>query len=274
MYFIESLKSNFRKRAFWTFYTLCLSSETLAKKRGTTKSYPKINSIQGNRFVLQSVSDKGRFLRKNYSEITFWDNYSIFDIDKVIKPSFRILSKIIFLIILFILSQNTHAELRTSFPKKAIVNQKTLNLNGFGRRSYTIFKYKVYDIALYLEENSNNSEDILSSNLPKKVVLKFLNTIQENRIRKEWSKMITRNFPNTQVLQPELNIFLNGIEKVKREDIYEFDFESSVMTVKKNGKVLGQNNNLAFQRALLAIWLGEKPDNSHLKTSLLKMGRK
>ncbi len=44
--------------------------------RGRTNSYPKINNLQGNRLVPQSFSKGGRFSRKNYSEITFWDNYS------------------------------------------------------------------------------------------------------------------------------------------------------------------------------------------------------
>jgi hypothetical protein len=48
-----------------------------------------------------------------------------------------------------------------------------------------------------------------------------------------------------------------------------FDFHGTTVTASHKGKTTGTIEGAEFRRALMAVWLGEKPPNKELKAGVL-----
>ena len=62
---------------------------------------------------------------------------------------------------------------------------------------------------------------------------------------------------------------LKKIGELHKGDQLALDFSSDGVAVSHNGKPAGKVANAAFAKALLRVWIGDKPVDSDLKKSLL-----
>lgn len=148
-----------------------------------------------------------------------------------------------------------------------------LVLNGAGLR--TRFFFKVYVAALYLGEKTHAAEAALNQSGVKRVSMHILREISDEKMLNAFNEAIVANHTpaEMQALEPqlkELTAIFHAIGKVKEGDVVDLDyFPDSGTQFIVNGVQRGNIAGAVFNRALLKIWLGDKPAQSDLKQEML-----
>lgn len=151
------------------------------------------------------------------------------------------------------------------------VDGKALRLNGAGVR--TKFFFDIYVGALYREESARKAESVLAAPAPSVVTMDFLyKSVDAEKLRDGWTEGFRKNqsAEAMQKLAARLAAFNALFGDARRGDRYRFDFLTDGGTaVTFNGKPVGTIEGEDFQRALLAVWLGDRPADSDLKRAML-----
>jgi len=156
-------------------------------------------------------------------------------------------------------------------------NTPELALNGAGVR--TRFLVKVYVGALYVTEKKTAAADVLALGGPKRVHLVMLRDVTGQQM----SDAITEGFQanNSPADQgrykaqiAELAGTMNALGAVKKGDALAFEYLPDAGTrLLLNGDAKGKPiPDEGFYRALLRVWLGDKPVDADLKKGLLGQG--
>lgn len=154
------------------------------------------------------------------------------------------------------------------------VQDAALTLNGAGVRSMAIFK--IYVVGLYLEHKQHSAAAVLADAGPKRIALHVLvKDVEMERFLNGFHKGIAKNQSEAQLdaLHERLHAFdqlFAGIKAVQRGDVIVFDWVPATGThVLLNGKELGSIAGADFYRALLSVWIGDKPVMEAVKKALL-----
>ncbi|WP_018605420.1 chalcone isomerase family protein [Uliginosibacterium gangwonense] len=152
------------------------------------------------------------------------------------------------------------------------VGNAELVLNGAGLRTRLMFK--VYVAALYLPHRSSIAEDIIGKAGSRRVVLKMLRDVDGDTLLGALKEGLRDNHSTAQMqaLQAglgELTRVFQSVGTAKTGDSVVLDIGPEGLVVAINGTLRGQVADEAFGRAMLKIWLGEKPVDSSLKKALL-----
>jgi len=148
---------------------------------------------------------------------------------------------------------------------------KVLVLNGTGMR--TKFFFDIYIGALYLAEKSSDAKIIIDSTTPKRVAMHFLREkIEKKKLTDGWndafdSTLDKETFSSLKIKIDEFNGFFPDIVK---GDTVVVDFipgKGTAISINEQRKGIIPGDD--FQRALLAIWLGDSPPNKALKDGML-----
>lgn len=148
-----------------------------------------------------------------------------------------------------------------------------LVLNGAGLR--TRFFFKVYVAALYLGEKTHAAEAALNQAGVKRVSMHILREISDEKMLNAFNEAMAANHTpaEMQALEPqlkELTAIFHAIGKVKEGDVVDLDyFPDSGTQFIVNGIQRGNIPGAAFNRALLRVWLGDKPAQDDLKQEML-----
>jgi long-chain acyl-CoA synthetase len=67
----------------------------------------------------------------------------------------------------------------------------------------------------------------------------------------------------------QLSAIMKGIGKAREGDTIGIDFSADGVAVSLNGEVRGKVAGAGFAKALLKVWLGDKPVDASLKKALL-----
>ncbi len=78
-------------------------------------------------------------------------------------------------------------------PDTLQADGKILHLNGFGRRTYSVFDIHIYVASLYLEHLSTSSDEIIRSPETKVLTVKFERSITADRARQAWRENFENN---------------------------------------------------------------------------------
>ena len=144
-----------------------------------------------------------------------------------------------------------------------------LKLNGLGTREATIFAIDVYVAGLYVPTPSKDPKVLMTSNVPKKLVLQFVRDVDADDITGAFTDSFKRNKFGDNI-KAQLKRLNGWMTDMKDGQSMSFTYvPDKGLTVEVNGKVKGVVAGRDFHSSFLAIWLGANPPNSGLKRGLL-----
>ena len=156
-------------------------------------------------------------------------------------------------------------------PDALQVNGKTLNLNGYGLRTYSILGIHIYVASLYLEHLSTNPEEIIRSPETKLLLVRFERSVSADQARKAWRDGLANNCKTPCQLDPrDVEQFLADIPAMHMGDNFSLLFKQHSATVTVGGQQIGTISSPQFAEAMLATFLGPAPASPRLKQELLR----
>jgi hypothetical protein len=159
---------------------------------------------------------------------------------------------------------------------KTRVGNAELVLNGAGLRKRVVFQ--VYAMGLYLPKKTASAADAIGGEGPKRVAIHMLRDVGAAQfsdalaegIRENHSEGEARAF-DSQV--KALAAIMAEVKEAKKGMIITLDLAGGATQVGIDGRPAGKPiEGMAFTRALLRIWLGDKPVQEDLKKALLGGG--
>ena len=153
---------------------------------------------------------------------------------------------------------------------KTRVADTELSLSGAGLRRRAFFQ--VYAVGLYVQDRK---ADPIFQPGPKRVQIHMLRDVGADTFTEALADGIKANHSEaeTKALEPrvkQLGATIAEIKEAKKGMIIALDWNASATQVVIDGKPAGQPiEGEDFYRALLKIWLGDKPVQDDLKKALL-----
>lgn len=154
------------------------------------------------------------------------------------------------------------------------VGPAELVLNGAGLR--TRLGFKVYAGALYLADKTRDANAAVSAPGPKRIAIHMMRDVGAKQFVESLNDGLTKNTPAGELdkLKPqvaELNATMEALGEAKKGDVILLDFvpgtgTTIVVNGQPRGKVIAGDD---FYRALMRIWLGDKPADSDLRKGML-----
>lgn len=152
------------------------------------------------------------------------------------------------------------------------VGSSELVLNGAGLRSKLFVK--VYIGALYVGQKANTTAAVIDQNGPRRMVMRLLRDMDADTLHGALDEGLRNNLGAAELADMKLQAdqlagIMKGIGKVREGDSIAIDFSAEGIAVMLNGDNKGKVGGGNFARALLKVWLGEKPADASLKKALL-----
>ena len=156
---------------------------------------------------------------------------------------------------------------------KVSVGGQALVLNGAGVRVKVFFK--IYVGSLYLPEKVGDLAGVLAKS-PRRIQMNLLRDLTADQLvgalvgglnaNNSPAEMEAVKAPTDELVRI-LTAFKNV--DVKKNDVLTLDFVDGATKVALNGEPRGVIPGEAFNRALIRIWLGDKPPQGDLKKAML-----
>jgi long-chain acyl-CoA synthetase len=154
---------------------------------------------------------------------------------------------------------------------KVSLGGQELVLNGAGLRTKAFFK--VYVAGLYLPRKQASTGGVLGQK-PRRVQLALLRDLSSEQLLDALQSGLAAN--NTQAEldgmkkeQDQLAGIFGSVQEAKKGSVILLDFVDGATHVSVNGADKGSIPGEAFNRALLKVWLGDKPVQEDLKKAML-----
>ena len=156
--------------------------------------------------------------------------------------------------------------------EKLRVGSNELVLNGAGLRTRLFIK--VYVGALYVGQKAATPAAIYDSATPRRMVLRLLRDLDADSLHSALDEGLRNNhspaeLSDMQAQADQLAGIMKAIGKVREGDTVSIDFSAEGVVVSQNGEVRGKVAGANFAKALLKVWLGDKPADTSLKKALL-----
>ena len=171
--------------------------------------------------------------------------------------------------ILVALPANSAEVAGVKIDDKVRVSNAELTLSGAGLRKRVVFQ--VYVIGLYV---ADRKADLVSQPGAKRVAIHMLRDVGADQFTEALAEGIRANHPEAEAkaLEPrikELGAIMAEIKEAKKGMAINLDWTGSATQLVIDGKpaartIAGED----FYRALLRIWLGDKPVQEDLKKAL------
>jgi Chalcone isomerase-like len=156
---------------------------------------------------------------------------------------------------------------------KTRVADSDLTLNGAGMRTRLFFR--VYAIGLYLPQKGSTAAAVLAQPGPKRVAIHMLRDVGADAFTQALTEGIRENHSEAEAkaLEPrikELAAIMAEIKEARKGMTIALDWTGAGTQLVVQGKAAGKPiAGEDFYRALLRIWLGDKPVQDDLKKALL-----
>lgn len=134
---------------------------------------------------------------------------------------------------------------------------------------------KVYVGALAVGQKASTTAAIMEQNGPRRIVMRLLRDMDADTLHGALDEGLRNNLESAAELAEikpqadQLAGVMKGIGKVREGDSIAIDFNGEGITVTLNADVKGKVAGGSFARALLKVWLGDKPADASLKKALL-----
>lgn len=160
------------------------------------------------------------------------------------------------------------------FPERTKVGNAELALNGAGVRSR--FFIKVYAAGLYVPARKQTAAELLAGDGAKRLRVVTLMDLTAAQFAEALVEGLHKNLPEAEIapLQARIEQFRQAVLNLKaapKGTTIDIDWlPGSGTRLGFNGEKRGEDiDGEDFYRALLLIWLGERPAESSLKDALL-----
>ena len=156
---------------------------------------------------------------------------------------------------------------------KTRVADAELVLNGAGLRKRLFFN--VYVIGLYLPEKQKDPRAILAAAGPKRAAIHMLRDVGADQFTEALVDGLRANTPEEEMKAHEprikqLSDAMAALKEAKKGMHITLDWNGAATQLVANGKPAGAPiAGEDFYRALLRIWIGDKPVQDDLKKALL-----
>lgn len=161
------------------------------------------------------------------------------------------------------------------FDDTVVVGDRTLQLNGLGLRG--VAWIKAFVAGLYVAAPSRDPGQLMAMQGPKRLRLKLMLEAPSKELSKAIAKGVRRNeSPTVQSqLSERLAVFVglvDGLGTLRQGDALDLDFVPGVgAQLLRNGKPVGQPvAGEDFFRAILKIFIGERPVDQRMKEGMLR----
>jgi long-chain acyl-CoA synthetase len=157
--------------------------------------------------------------------------------------------------------------------KTRIDGAQELVLNGAGVRSKMFVKG--YVGALYLAQKKSAADAVLADKGQKRVALHILrDDVPADKMLSGLKEGLADNNSQAEMTALDARIkdfgsMLSAVKVYNKGNVIAFDFLAASTRVSINGEAKGTIPGEDFSRALLKVWLGEKPVDSSLKKGML-----
>jgi len=160
---------------------------------------------------------------------------------------------------------------KVQFPDTVNAAGTDLVLNGLGIRKATILAVKVYVAGLYLPQKSADPDQILRTNAPWQLTLRFVRDVDASDMHSAFKEGFENALgQKAATLKPQIDAMNAQIVEIKKGQYLTFTNDPAKgVTVDMNGAAGSPIQGPDFAMALLSVWLGPKPPNADLKTGLL-----
>ncbi|HCQ46127.1 hypothetical protein YH64_011025 [Achromobacter sp. LC458] len=157
-------------------------------------------------------------------------------------------------------------------PEQLSAGSHALVLNGAGVRTKIVVK--VYVASLYVTTKSHDAAALINSTEPRRIRLQLLRDVDSKSLDEALQEGLRDNTPKAELAAmkapaDQLAGMMADIGALKEGDVVDLDFDARGVTGSHNGKQRGRIDSPDFARALLRVWLGEKPAQASLKKALL-----
>lgn len=149
-----------------------------------------------------------------------------------------------------------------------------LKLNGAGIRTRAVFK--VYVGALYLAEKKTAAADAIAARGPKRIALFMLRDLSADQLGGALNDGLVANLSEAELARfkpqiEDLKATMDAVGAAKEKSVVTIDFlPDTGLRVAIDGAPRGKTiAGEDFYRALMKIWLGEKPVDRSLKAAML-----
>lgn len=151
------------------------------------------------------------------------------------------------------------------------VGGRELLLNGAGLRTRAIFK--VYVGSLYVPQKATTPLAVLEL-APRRVQLDLLRNLTADQFVDALMEGMQDNNPpeDLRTLKPqtdELVRVMQAIGQAKEGSVITLDYVDGATRIAQDGALRGTIPGEAFNKALLRIWLGDRPVQADLKKAML-----
>ena len=156
---------------------------------------------------------------------------------------------------------------------KTRIGSTDLVLNGAGLRKRAFFQ--VYAMGVYVQQRSGNAATVVEQPGPKRVAIHMLRNVGADAFNEALAEGIRANSPEAEAkaLEPrlkELGAIIGGVGEAKKGMAILLDWTGAETQVVIQGKPVGKPiAGEDFYRALLRIWVGDRPVQDDLKKALL-----
>ena len=158
-------------------------------------------------------------------------------------------------------------------PDSVQVDGQQLVFNGAGLR--TKFFFKIYVAALYLPQKQSDGAAIMADERVHRLALHIKHELSSEKLYNAFNDAIVKNQSPAELAAldsqlKQMKQIFEAVHEVQPSDVIDLDYlHTSGTQISVNGKTYGTISGAPFNRALLQIWLGDKPVQSDLKKGLL-----
>jgi hypothetical protein len=171
-------------------------------------------------------------------------------------------------------SQSTVNHDGVTLPQQMKIGAHTLVLNGMGTRKATFLKVKVYVAGLYLKQQSQKPEEILTSPQVKHLEIVFTHDVSSKKLATAWAEGFEKNCQiDCASMQSALSTLQAMMKDVQSGDHLALTFYTDHLDVSLKGHNQGSIRHPLYSKTLLLTWLGSDPPNAELKAGLLDSKR-
>jgi hypothetical protein len=156
---------------------------------------------------------------------------------------------------------------------KTRIGNTELVLNGAGLRKRAFFQ--VYAMGVYVQQRSGNAATVVEQPGPKRVAIHMLRNVGADAFNEALGEGIRANSSEAEAkaLEPrlkELGAIIASVGEAKKGMAILLDWTGAETQVVIQGKPAGKPiAGEDFYRALLRIWVGDRPVQDDLKKALL-----